>query len=79
MEAEVEGENVRAEKSEPNLAQEHNTDAKCMQNCVGASQNRQKKKQVCDLFIFFQFGPCNLFKLFNLSFKNLHIRDVYFH
>lgn len=52
VEAAVRGEDVRAEKSETGLAKEHNNYAKCMQNRVGAWQNRQKNKNFLLFFIF---------------------------
>lgn len=45
VEAEVRGQDVGVKKSETELAKQRNNYAKCMQNPVGASQNRTEKNK----------------------------------
>lgn len=49
-------------RNQTDLAEERNNDAKCMQNHVGAWQNKQKNKNAS--FFSPRVGPGNLFRLF---------------
>lgn len=58
------GQDVGVKKSETELAKQRNNYAKCMQNPVGASQNRTEKNKRFFL-VFLRFEPANgIFSIF---------------